>query len=141
MNTIGRHFIVEASRCNPDVLNDIDRIESILVEAARQANATVVTSTFHHFYPQGVSGVVVVSESHLAIHTWPEKGYAALDIYTCGDTTDPQKAVDHVVNSLGAKEVVETFVLRGVEQSDAFTHVMTTSQEREDEGEKLAVVL
>jgi len=112
-----------------------------LVEAARQANATVVTSTFHHFYPQGVSGVVVVSESHLAIHTWPEKGYAALDIYTCGDTTDPQKAVDYVVSSLGAKEVVETFVLRGVEQSDAFTHVMTTSQEREDEGEKLAVVL
>jgi S-adenosylmethionine decarboxylase len=141
VNTIGRHFIVEASKCNPDVLNDIDKIESILVEAARRANATVVTSTFHHFYPQGVSGVVVVSESHLAIHTWPEKGYAALDIYTCGDNTDPQKAVDYVVTSLGAGEVTQTFMLRGVEQSDGFTHIMTTLQEREDKSEELAVVL
>ncbi|NPV87940.1 adenosylmethionine decarboxylase [Coprothermobacteraceae bacterium] len=140
MNTIGRHYIVEASGCNPNVLNDINKVEEILIEAARQANATVVTSTFHHFYPQGVSGVVVVSESHLAIHTWPERGYAALDIYTCGDHTDPKKAVDYVVQHLGAKDVTSTFMLRGIENSGSYEHIMSTTEEKEDSGEKLAVV-
>ncbi len=60
-----------------------------MVSAAEEAGATVINSTFHHFSPIGVSGVVVIEESHLAIHSWPEFGYAAIDVFTCGDSVDP----------------------------------------------------
>ena len=85
MNALGNHILVEFMRCEPDVMNDVSRIENDMVEAARKAGATVINSTFHHFSPYGVSGVVVIEESHLAIHTWPEYGYAAVDLFTCGE--------------------------------------------------------
>jgi spermidine synthase len=85
MNALGNHILVEFMRCEPDIMNDVSRIERDMVEAARKAGATVINSTFHHFSPYGVSGVVVIEESHLAIHTWPEYGYAAVDLFTCGE--------------------------------------------------------
>lgn len=84
-DTRGSHLLIEYHGCDAAILNDVPRIESLMLRAALAAGATVVTSTFHPFAPQGVSGVVVVKESHLSIHTWPEYGYAAVDIYTCGD--------------------------------------------------------
>lgn len=89
MHTLGRHILVEYHECNPELLNDVVFIEKSMVNAAKAAEATVINSTFHHFSPFGVSGVVVIQESHLAIHTWPEYGYAAVDIFTCGETVDP----------------------------------------------------
>lgn len=89
MKALGRHILVEFLNCKADVLNDVSVIENAMVEAARIAGATVINSTFHHFSPYGVSGVVVIQESHLAIHTWPEYRYAAVDLFTCGDTVDP----------------------------------------------------
>lgn len=89
MSSLGRHILVEYYGCNPDILNDVVRIEEAMVNAAEAANATVINSTFHYFSPFGTSGVVVIVESHLAIHTWPEYGYAAVDLFTCGDTIDP----------------------------------------------------
>ena len=89
MNSLGRHIIVEYFNCNPDILNDVILIETSMVGAAKEAEATVINSTFHHFSPFGVSGVVVIQESHLAIHTWPEFGYAAVDVFTCGEVVDP----------------------------------------------------
>jgi spermidine synthase len=71
--------------CDPKVLNDVNSIEKNMVDGAKKAGATVINSTFHHFSPYGVSGVVVIQESHLAIHTWPEWGYAAVDLFTCGE--------------------------------------------------------
>ncbi|WP_238531560.1 polyamine aminopropyltransferase [Nitritalea halalkaliphila] len=85
MGALGNHILVEFMRCDPHVLNDVSSIERDMVEAARKAGATVINSTFHHFSPYGVSGVVVIEESHLAIHTWPEYGYAAVDLFTCGE--------------------------------------------------------
>ena len=85
MNALGRHILVEFLNCKADVLNDVVQIEKAMVEAAQIAGATVINSTFHHFSPYGVSGVVVIQESHLAIHTWPEYRYAAVDLFTCGD--------------------------------------------------------
>lgn len=85
MTALGNHILVEFMRCEPDIMNDVSRIERDMVEAARKAGATVINSTFHHFSPYGVSGVVVIEESHLAIHTWPEYGYAAVDLFTCGE--------------------------------------------------------
>ncbi len=89
MNALGRHILVEFTGCNADVLNDVSVIEKSMIEAAQIAGATVISSNFHHFSPWGVSGVVVIQESHLAIHTWPEYQYASVDLFTCGETVDP----------------------------------------------------
>jgi spermidine synthase len=89
LKALGRHILVEFSSCNAEILNDVSAIEKAMVEAAQTAGATVINSTFHHFSPWGVSGVVVIQESHLAIHTWPEYRYASVDLFTCGDSVDP----------------------------------------------------
>jgi spermidine synthase len=85
MSALGNHILVEFMNCDPDIMNDVAGIERDMVDAAKAAGATVINSTFHHFSPYGVSGVVVIQESHLAIHTWPEYGYAAVDLFTCGE--------------------------------------------------------
>ncbi len=89
MAALGRHIIVEFYDCTPNLLNDVVHIEKSMEGAAVDAGATIINSTFHHFSPYGVSGVVVIQESHLAIHTWPEYGFASVDLFTCGDTVDP----------------------------------------------------
>ncbi len=103
MESLGRHILVEYLNCNPDALNDVPKIESSMVEAATLAGATVINSDFHHFSPYGVSGVVIIEESHLAIHTWPEYQYAAVDLFTCGEDVDPWIAFDSVKEALEAK--------------------------------------
>lgn len=89
MLSLGTHIVVEFFNCNPEFLNDVVYIERVMLEGARKAEATIINSTFHHFSPFGVSGVIVIQESHLAIHTWPEYGFASVDIFTCGGTIDP----------------------------------------------------
>jgi len=89
MKSLGRHILVEFHGCSAEILNDVPRIEQDMIDAATQAGATIISSVFHHFSPFGVSGVVVIQESHLAIHTWPEYGYAAVDLFTCGDSVNP----------------------------------------------------
>jgi len=78
MNSLGRHVLVEFFGCSSEILNDVPLIETSMLAAAKEAGATVINSVFHHFSPFGVSGVVVIQESHLAIHTWPEYRYAAV---------------------------------------------------------------
>lgn len=102
MKALGRHILVEFLNCKADVLNDVAAIENAMVEAAQIAGATVINSTFHHFSPYGVSGVVVIQESHLAIHTWPEYRYAAVDLFTCGDTVDPWVSFEHLKQAFDA---------------------------------------
>ena len=102
MKALGRHILVEFSGCNAEVMNDVSIIESSMIEAAKIAGATVINSTFHHFSPWGVSGVVVIQESHLAIHTWPEYRYAAVDLFTCGDSVDPWVSFEHLKKAFQA---------------------------------------
>ena len=85
-NILGSHILIEAYDCDPEILDDIEVVEETMVDAALKAGAEVREVAFHKFSPQGVSGVVVISESHLSVHTWPEFGYAAVDVFTCGDT-------------------------------------------------------
>ncbi|MEY4604442.1 MAG: hypothetical protein RIT43_1734 [Bacteroidota bacterium] len=92
---LGNHILVEFMNCDPHIMNDVAQIERDMVAAAQRAGATVINSTFHHFSPWGVSGVVVIQESHLAIHTWPEYGYAAVDLFTCGEM-DAWISFDHL---------------------------------------------
>lgn len=81
---LGRHIILELYDCPEELLKYPTEAERFLLEAAQQMKATVVSSSFHAFSPYGVSGVVIIQESHLTIHTWPEHRYAAIDIFTCG---------------------------------------------------------
>src|SRR5579885_3003252 len=104
MNALGRHILVEFIGCSPEVLDDTTAIEKSMIEAATKAGATVIQSSFHHFSPFGASGVVVIQESHLAIHTWPEYGYAAVDLFTCGDQADPWIAFDWLKTAFKAKQ-------------------------------------
>lgn len=113
MNTYGRHLLVEYRGCDTDILNDLALIEQVMNQAALAANATIVTSTFHPFMPHGVSGVVVVQESHLSIHTWPEYAYAAVDFFTCGETS-PEAAHLYLFEALQAEESEIMLVSRGL---------------------------
>ena len=92
MKALGQQTSVEYYKCNPEILNDVAAIKRAMRDAARIAGATIVQEAFHLFNPHGVSGVVVIAESHLAIHTWPEYGYAAVDLFTCGDDVDSELA-------------------------------------------------
>ncbi len=103
MNALGRHLLIELQDCDREVLNDLGFLRDAMVAAAVGCGATVMGESFHHFSPQGVSGVVVIAESHLSIHTWPEYGYAAVDIFTCGTSVEPEKAVEALVEKLGSK--------------------------------------
>jgi len=120
--TLGKHIIIELSYCKEDTINDIKKVEEVMVEAARVANATVINTAFHKFSPMGVSGVVVISESHISIHTWPEVGYAALDIYTCGNTTKPFKACYYLAKQFKAKKIKATYIIRGIQKKNLYTH-------------------
>lgn len=113
MNALGRHILAEFYECDADILNDAQRIENYMKRAALECGATIVSSTFQTFNPHGVSGVIVIAESHLAIHTWPEYGYAAVDVFTCGETVDPAVANEALKEYLKAKKVTTVQVNRG----------------------------
>ena len=144
MKALGTHIIVELSDCNADILSDVDQVTQILVTAAQRANAEVLQTAFHRFTPQGVSGVVVIAESHLSIHTWPELGYAAMDIYTCGDHTDPWKACRYAAERFHAKQMLTTEVRRGLpDESGVYSHVVAkkaAGMEIRAKNRKLSVV-
>ena len=114
MNALGRHLLLELKDCNPAVLNDLDFLKDCLRTAAEEAGATVVGESFHQFSPHGVSGVVIIAESHLFIHTWPEYNYAAVDIFTCGNSVRPQKAVELIIQRLGVKNWSLLEIRRGL---------------------------
>jgi len=118
---LGRHILVEFFGCSSEILNDVPTIETSMVEAAKEALSTVINSTFHHFSPYGVSGVVVIQESHLAIHTWPEFQYAAVDIFTCGNTINPWIAYDFLKKAFEAKHGSAMEINRG--QTDLLKRV------------------
>lgn len=113
MKTTGRHLLVEYQNCDHDILNDLNKIENLMKQAAVFAGASIVGTVFHPFSPQGVSGVVVIEESHLSIHTWPEHGYAAVDFYTCGDC-NPERAHEFLKNALRAECSETMTVMRGL---------------------------
>lgn len=114
MNVLGRHILAEIYGCTADMLNNAKIIEQCMVRAALKAGAEVREVAFHKFSPQGVSGVVVISESHLTIHTWPELGYAAVDVFTCGDTVNPWDACNYLSEMLKARDMNATEVKRGI---------------------------
>lgn len=130
MEPVGHHYIAEGSGCNPETIGKVETVEQILVRAAEVAGVTVWSISFHRFSPNGVSGVVVISESHLSVHTWPEYGYVALDIFTCGNTAKPEAAVEYALKEFGASSMHITEITRGLEEGDRqFFHSIVTWEE------------
>ena len=111
---LGRHILVEYYNCDKELLKDHEAIERFMNQAAREANATIVTSCFHKFNPWGVSGAVIIQESHLTIHTWPEYGYASVDLFTCGDSVNPWNGCKYLEKVLSADRSESTEVSRGL---------------------------
>ncbi|MCM1009904.1 MAG: adenosylmethionine decarboxylase [Fusobacterium sp.] len=111
---LGQHVLAEFFECDPNTLNSIDKVEKYMVDAALECGATIVQKCFHMFNPYGVSGVVIISESHLAIHTWPELGYAAVDLFTCGDKCDPKVSYEFLKKKFHCQNATFTELKRGI---------------------------
>lgn len=114
MQALGRHLLLELFDCDAEAINSLEVVKASMVEAARLAQATIVDVVFHEFNPFGISGVVVIAESHLAIHTWPEYRYAAVDVFSCGDVLQPQVAAEYLMEQLGAERATVVEVQRGI---------------------------
>ncbi len=97
MHALGTHLLIDLKDCNTDILDNVEEVQDAMVSAAKEAKATIVDVSFHEFNPVGISGMVIIAESHLSIHTWPEYGYAAVDIFTCGDQIRPMKAARYLI--------------------------------------------
>jgi len=102
---LGRHITIEYYDCASDILLDKNGVESILLRAARESGAKIVSSSFHQFEPQGVSGVVIIAESHFTVHAWPEHNYAAVDIFTCADNIDLDTAIHSIKVQFSSQRV------------------------------------
>lgn len=114
MHALGKHLLIELQDCRTKILDNRKKVQDILVNAAKAAEATIVQSHFHRFSPFGISGVVIIAESHLSIHTWPEYGYAAVDIFTCGDALKPEVAAAYVIEHFHSKKPSIIEVKRGM---------------------------
>jgi S-adenosylmethionine decarboxylase len=122
LKALGRHILAEFFDCDREIINSADRVEIYMKRAAIECGATIVNSVFHAFNPHGISGVVVIAESHLAIHTWPEYGYAAVDVFTCGDTVDPWIAANTLKEYLRANSVTTVEINRGELKNQEVLH-------------------
>ena len=110
---VGRHFLAEFTGCDPEVLSWVDPIREVMLDAAARSGATVVGFAFHQFRPHGASGTLLIAESHFALHSWPEHGYLAMDIFTCGEEMDSGRAIDIVKEGVGADHVHVREIPRG----------------------------
>ena len=110
---LGTHYIAEYFECNSKIINNADTVEKIMLKASEISGATIIKPIFHRFSPHGVSGVVVIAESHFAIHTWPEHLFAAVDLFSCGEF-DYSKALKYIKDEIKAQEFSFSSIDRGV---------------------------
>ena len=131
MYALGTHLLIELRDCNPEILKSLEEVRKILVSAAKEAKATIINNSFHEFNPFGISGVVVIAESHLTIHTWPEYGYAAVDIFTCGDIIKPERAVSYLVKKFDCKNPSIVEMKRGIlsHKNEKLPHKVCTASD------------
>lgn len=129
MYALGTHLLVELRECNTEILKNLEKVRNALVSAAKEAKATIVDVSFHEFNPFGISGVVVIAESHLTIHTWPEYDYAAIDIFTCGDIIKPEVAASFLIKQFECKNPSIVEMKRGIlsHENEKLPHKVSSS--------------
>lgn len=114
MQALSQHTLLEFYDCDSARLERAQSVKKLLCESVRRGGGTIVKALFHNFSPHGVSGVVIITESHVAIHTWPEHGYAAVDIFSCSEKLDHGAIRDQLKQRLSSQNVVEKTLLRGL---------------------------
>ncbi|AWB45739.1 adenosylmethionine decarboxylase [Paenibacillus sp. CAA11] len=127
-STFGRHVAVDTWGVDFEVLNNAELLQAHLVEAAESCGATVLSVQSKQFEPQGATVLVMLSESHLSIHTYPERGFAAIDCYTCGETVDPQLAIDYLVSVLKPERTYAKKLIRGLGEMTVESPTMTQAE-------------
>lgn len=115
MESTGTHCIAELYDCPPALLNDEFFVKQALREAVDEGFATLISEVSHKFHPQGVTALALISESHIAIHTWPEYGYVAADVFTCGDRAEAEKACDYLKRAFKSGRHSVQKLIRGTE--------------------------
>ena len=119
MEVLGSHLLLELKDCNPELLNDLSYIRKAMIETAEDVGATIIGESFHHFSPQGVTGILAIAESHISIHTWPEYGYAAADIFSCGTTFRPGEAAIKLAEAFESRNPEIQEIQRGLSVEEA----------------------
>jgi S-adenosylmethionine decarboxylase len=128
---LGRHMTVEFYDCNPDIIVDPEKVKKAFLKAAKDSGAHVLDYSFHIFEPQGVSGVVIIAESHFAVHAWPEHDYAAVDIFTCSEDVDIKKAIESLKESLDSEEtIVSSTMHRGIVSNNGIERMVPVCEDR-----------
>ena len=112
--TASVHIVADLWGCDKNLLNERDALVRLIFDAAERSNSTVLDQTSFQFSPQGVTAILLLAESHISIHTWPEEGYAAVDIFSCGVTMQPQVCADIIKTGLGAKHAEVSSMRRGI---------------------------
>jgi S-adenosylmethionine decarboxylase len=113
MKIIGKHLTVDMYGCSFELLNNLDFIKNAMVTAVQEANMTMLEFSSYKFEPQGLTALALLSESHMSIHTYPELGYAAVDVFTCGDHSRPDKAIHVLKSFLKPEKTKTTHIKRG----------------------------
>ena len=122
MSALATHLLLDLKRCNAERLDDLDFVRRSLIDAVAEAEATMVSESFHKFAPVGVTGVIALAESHISVHTWPEHAFATVDILTCGPNVKPRRAADLIIRRLECEEPSITELERGtVSEPSAIT--------------------
>lgn len=110
----GRHLILDLYDCDSGLLDDYEELQRLLEVALQMAGANILKIVGEKFDPQGVTILALLSESHASIHTWPELGYAAVDLYTCGDKTETHKAAEFLKTKLKAQTIEQKELVRSI---------------------------
>ena len=116
--TYGDHYLVDLHGCDVALIADAKPTEKALLEAATRCGSTIIEYHFHQYQPQGVSGVILIAESHISIHTWPETGFVAVDVFTSGDVMKPEVAIQILQDAFSADRVDVMKVTRGTLSTD-----------------------
>lgn len=114
MQNLGVHVLLELNECRTELLMDVASVREKLIEAVRKGGGTIVGDYFQQFEPYGVSGMIVISESHVSIHTWPEYGYAAVDVFTCGKPEVSYSIAERVIFAFESKKPLMCEFKRGI---------------------------
>lgn len=114
LDALGCNIFADMYGCDASVLDDVEYLRTMMKEAAKRGNMTVVRTIFHRYEPQGITGIVVVKESHIAIHTWPEHAFASVDIFLCGNNSRPYEVLKYIESKLRPARVYTNSIERGL---------------------------
>lgn len=117
--TLGLHIIADLYGVNPEFIDKEEDIRHLLENSVKAGNLTKISSHFYQFNPHGATGIILLAESHISIHTWPEYQSATVDVFTCGDSSKAYRAMDYIINTLQPAHIDKKVFDRGIiENSD-----------------------